>query len=88
MVKRLQEYGLTSVHQETWGPFGRGWNYTRFAGHMLKPAYAPLIGFQVQHRARLVAEYDVIRDAMAINSAGVPTDKKNNIFTVRLQGEL
>ncbi len=50
--------------------------------------YAPLIGFQVQHRARLVAEYDVIRDAMAINSAGVPTDKKNNIFTVRLQGEL
>jgi hypothetical protein len=50
--------------------------------------YAPLVGFQVPHRARLVAEYDVIRDAMAINSVGVPTDKKNNIFTVRLQGEL
>jgi Phosphate-selective porin O and P len=50
--------------------------------------YAPLVGFQVPHRARLIAEYDVIRDAMAINSAGVPTDKANNIFTVRLQGEL
>lgn len=50
--------------------------------------YAPLIGFQVPHRARLVAEYDVIRDAMAINTSGVPTDKKNNIFTIRLQGEL
>jgi len=45
VVKRLQEYGLTSVHQEAWGPFGRGWTYTRFAGHMIEPVYAPLIGF-------------------------------------------
>src|SRR5580658_4824184 len=45
VVKRLQEYGLADVHEETWGPFGRGWTYTRFAGHMLEPAYAPLIGF-------------------------------------------
>ena len=45
VVKRLQEYGLTSVHQEPWGPFGRGWTYTHFSGHMLAPAYAPLIGF-------------------------------------------
>jgi carboxypeptidase Q len=45
VVKRLQEYGITGVRQEAWGPFGRGWNYTHFAGHMLEPAYAPLIGF-------------------------------------------
>src|SRR5579862_8971814 len=45
VVKRLQEYGLTNVHQEVWGPFGRGWTYTRFTGHMLEPVYAPLIGF-------------------------------------------
>jgi hypothetical protein len=45
VVKRLQEYGLTNVHREAWGPFGRGWTYTRFSGHMLEPAYAPLIGF-------------------------------------------
>jgi hypothetical protein len=45
VVKRLQEYGLANVHEEAWGPFGRGWDYTRFAGHMLEPAYAPLIGF-------------------------------------------
>ena len=50
--------------------------------------YAPLIGFQIPHRARLVLEYDVIRDALARNTAGVPTDKANNTFTVRLQGEL
>src|SRR5581483_5266734 len=45
VVKRLQEYGLTNVREESWGPFGRGWTYTRFAGHMLEPIYAPLIGF-------------------------------------------
>src|SRR5690348_643550 len=45
VVKRLTEYGLTNVHEEPWGPFGRGWSYTRFSGHMLTPAYAPLIGF-------------------------------------------
>jgi hypothetical protein len=50
--------------------------------------YAPLLGFQVPHHARLVAEYDFIHDAMARDVEGVPTDKKNNIFTVRLQGEL
>jgi phosphate-selective porin len=50
--------------------------------------YSPLIGFQVPHRARVVLEYDVIRDAMARNTAGVPTDKANNIWTLRFQGEL
>ncbi len=44
-VKRLQEYGLTNVKQEKWGPFGRSWEYTRFAANMLEPKYAPLIGF-------------------------------------------
>jgi hypothetical protein len=44
-VKRLQAFGLTNVRQEKWGPFGRSWEYTRFAANMLEPKYAPLIGF-------------------------------------------
>jgi len=36
----------------------------------------------------LLLEYDIIRDAMARNGAGVPTDKANNIWTFRMQGEL
>jgi hypothetical protein len=50
--------------------------------------YSPLLGFQVPRRARLILEYDVIHDAMARNSAGVPTDRANNTWTLRLQGEL
>lgn len=49
---------------------------------------SPLVGFQVPHRARLVFEYDFVHDAMARNPAGVPTDKKNDVWTLRLQGEL
>ena len=45
VVKRLQEYGLVNVHQEKWGPFGRGWTNTHFEAHLLEPSYAPLIGF-------------------------------------------
>jgi carboxypeptidase Q len=44
VVSRLKEYGLTNVHEEPWGPFGRGWTFTRFAGHMIAPQYQPLIG--------------------------------------------
>jgi carboxypeptidase Q len=36
---------LVNVHQEKWGPFGRGWTNTHFEAHLLEPSYAPLIGF-------------------------------------------
>src|SRR6516162_4913877 len=39
VVKRLQEYGLTQVHEESWGPFGRSWTYTHYAAHMIEPQY-------------------------------------------------
>jgi len=45
VMKRLKEYGLTNVHEEPWGPFGKSWTYSRFSGHMVAPQYQPLIGF-------------------------------------------
>ena len=44
-VKQLQEYGLTNVRMEKWGPFGKGWTYTRFSASMIEPAYSTIIGF-------------------------------------------
>ncbi len=44
VVRRLKEFGLVNVHQEKWGPYGRGWTNTHFEAHMLEPSYAPLIG--------------------------------------------
>src|SRR5215813_8488552 len=45
VVKQATEYGLQNPHLEKWGPFGRGWDYTKFSAHLIEPAYAPLIGF-------------------------------------------
>ena len=44
-VKQLQEYGLTNVRMEKWGPFGKGWTYTRFSASMIEPTYSTIIGF-------------------------------------------
>lgn len=44
-VKQLTGYGLGNVKLEKWGPFGRGWNYTYYSGHMIEPVYQPLIGY-------------------------------------------
>ena len=44
VVKQLGEWGI-KAHLEKWGPFGRGWTFTHFSGHLIEPQYAPLIGF-------------------------------------------
>ena len=44
-VKQLQEYGLTNVRMEKWGPFGKGWTFTKFSASMIEPAYSTIIGF-------------------------------------------
>jgi hypothetical protein len=46
-VKTLREMGVANPREEKWGPFGRGWTFTYYAGHMIEPAYAPLIGAPV-----------------------------------------
>src|ERR1019366_6052511 len=46
-VKTLGEIGVTNPRQEKWGPFNRGWTFTYYTGHMIDPAYAPLIGTPV-----------------------------------------
>ncbi len=43
VVKQLGEWGI-SAHQEKWGPFGRGWTYSRFSAHIVEPQSVPLIG--------------------------------------------
>jgi carboxypeptidase Q len=45
IMKRLESYGLQNVHLEPWGPFGNSWQYKKFYGALVEPAYAPLIGF-------------------------------------------
>ncbi len=41
-VKRLDQMGLSNVHLEKWGPFGRGWTAQQYAVEMLEPRYSLL----------------------------------------------
>jgi carboxypeptidase Q len=42
---QLTEWGLSNVHFETWGPFGRGWANDRFHAQMIEPQGFPLLAF-------------------------------------------
>lgn len=42
--KRLTEHGIPNVKFEEF-EFGRGWSHSKYAGHMIEPAYLELIGF-------------------------------------------
>src|SRR5215471_1334150 len=46
-VERLKEYGLSNVHLEKWGPFGKAWNLELYSGNMIEPQYQPLIAYPV-----------------------------------------
>src|SRR5258705_10720088 len=43
IVKQLGQWGI-SARQEKWGPFGRGWTYSRFSAQMVEPQPVSLIG--------------------------------------------
>jgi carboxypeptidase Q len=45
VLGQMREWGMTNVHLEKWGPFGRSWSLKRFSIHMTEPQYAPLIAF-------------------------------------------
>lgn len=49
---------------------------------------SPLVGLVLPERARLLLQYDFIRDYQARDKVGVPTDADNNQWTLRLQVEL
>ncbi len=50
--------------------------------------YSPIVGLLVGEQARLFLQYDIIRDNMARDGRGVPTDLKNDQWTLRLQVQL
>ena len=49
---------------------------------------SPLVALHLQDKARLSFQYDFVRDYLAKDARGVPTDAKNNQLTLRLQVEL
>ncbi len=41
-MSQFREWGLTNVHLEPWGPFGRSWSADQYSVEMIEPGYALL----------------------------------------------
>jgi hypothetical protein len=50
--------------------------------------YSPMLALVLPGQARLVFQYDVVRDHLGRTDQGLPADLANNAWTLRLQGEL
>lgn len=50
--------------------------------------FSPLVGLALPDRARLLFQYDVIRDKLGRDPRGVPTDLRNDTWTLRMQVNL
>jgi carboxypeptidase Q len=44
-AKTLESWGMANVHQEKWGPFGRGWSSEIFEANEISPRHFPLIAY-------------------------------------------
>ncbi len=42
-MARLKEYGISNVHGESWGPFGRSWSLQHYELEMTAPRYSHLV---------------------------------------------
>jgi hypothetical protein len=42
-MERLKSYGVSNVHEEAWGPFGRSWSIESYTVDMISPRYSHLV---------------------------------------------
>jgi hypothetical protein len=90
-VQEIFRYGLLGFRFDYYDPNADF--FQQSAGKLLPysqaiKTFSPLVGLQLPDRARLVFEYDVVRNLLGINPLGVPTDLGMDHFAVRLQVQL
>ncbi|MET0594954.1 MAG: hypothetical protein ABW133_19800, partial [Polyangiaceae bacterium] len=88
VLQELASYGIVGFRADVYDPNS---DFLRQRQGRLLPAtytittLSPLVGVVVRDHARLLFQYDFIRDHYGKDSRGVPKDLKNDQFTLRLQ---
>ncbi|HWP05220.1 MAG TPA: porin, partial [Polyangiaceae bacterium] len=91
ILQEVTKYGMVGFRIDYYDPNADSTD--RRAGKTL-PAentvttYSPLVGVTLPKRARLCFQYDIIKDYLARDLYGVPTNLENNAWTLRLQVNL
>jgi hypothetical protein len=87
-VQQLTEYGLIGFRSDFYDGDSDFLDKRRGEQVPAKQTirtYSPLIGVVLPGQARLVFQYDVIVDSLARDTLGIPTNLRNNQWTLRLQ---
>lgn len=87
----ITEYAIVALRAELYNPNADFFDQRR--GEFVPTnqrivTLSPAIGLILPRRARLLGQYDFVDDHLARNLLGVPTDARNNQWTLRLQVEL
>ncbi|APR83761.1 phosphate-selective porin O and P [Minicystis rosea] len=91
LVQEITPYGLLGFRFDYYDPNA---DFFDKRGGKLLPSsqsiktFSPLVGLQLPGHAKLIFQYDVVRDLLTKDAVGVPTDLKNDRFTIRLQVQL
>jgi hypothetical protein len=91
LVQEVTRWGVVGLRYDVYDP-----NFDAFdkrQGKLLPfsetiNTWSPMLGLVLPDRARLVLQYDIIRNAFARTNVGVPTNLKDNTLTLRLQVQL
>ena len=81
-VSTLKGWGLSNVHLEEWGPFGRGWELKHFEMHATSPSYFPLIAYP---KAWSPSTPGMVTGEVVYLNAGTVDELKN--FKGKLKGK-
>lgn len=79
-VSRLKEYGVSNVHTERWGPFGRSWSLESYTLEMISPRYSHLI-------AAPLAWSEATHGTETGELLLAPKEEPENIFDIKAQRE-
>ena len=90
-LQEIMGYGLVGFRFDYYDPNA---DFLQSSGGQLLPVsqaiktFSPLVGLQLPDRARLLFEYDAVRNLLGIAPNGVPTSLPADHFALRLQVQL
>jgi hypothetical protein len=91
IVQEIGPYGVVGFRYDFYDPNSDA--FDKRAARLIPyseaiKTFSPLVGLAIPDRARLVFEYDAVKNALARDASGVPSNLKDNVATVRLQVQL
>lgn len=91
LTQEIFGYGVVGFRFDSYNPNADALD--RQGGKLLPTSqtvrtFSPIVGIALPDRARLLFQYDVVRDSLGRDALGMPTDLRNDTWTLRMQVNL